>query len=109
MSNLAISALVGNIGEHDHLLTIVKRRQLTWFGHVIRWKGSLANTMLQGGRDGCRKRGRPVRTWLDNIRDWTGLKFYQLIRTAEDRELGRSCVSRAIDMLMASKIWDTDT
>ena len=86
------------IGEHDHLLTIVKCRQLTWFGHVIRWKGSLANTMLQGGTDGCRKRGRPVRTWLDNIRDWTGLKFYQLIRTAEDRELWRSCVSRAIDM-----------
>ena len=86
------------IGEHDHLLTIVKCRQLTWFGHVIRWKGSLANTMLQGGTDGCTKRGRPVRTWLDNIRDWTGLKFYQLIRTAEDRELWRSCVSRAIDM-----------
>ena len=41
-----------SLGEHEHLLTIVKRRQLTWFGHVIRWKGSLANTLLQGGTDG---------------------------------------------------------
>ena len=32
------------IGEHEHLLIIVKRKQLTWFGHVIRWKGTLANT-----------------------------------------------------------------
>ena len=97
------------IGEHDHLLTIVKRRQLTWFDHVIRWKGNLANTMLQGGTDGCRKRGRPVRTWLDNIREWTGVKFYQLIRTAEDRELWRSRVSRAIDMSpQRLKLWDID-
>ena len=40
------------IGEHDHMSTIVKRRQFTWFGHVIRCKGSLANTMLHGGTDG---------------------------------------------------------
>ena len=37
------------IGEHDHLLTIMKCRQLTWFGYVFRKKGSLANTMLHGG------------------------------------------------------------
>ena len=42
--------------------------------------------MLQGGTDGCRMRGRPGRIWLDDIKDWTGLNFYQLMRTAEDRE-----------------------
>ena len=35
------------IGEQGHLLTIGKRRELTCFGHVIRWKGSFANTVLQ--------------------------------------------------------------
>ena len=52
--------MISYIGEHEHILTIVKRRQLTWFGHVTRWKGSLENTMLQGGTDGSRKRGRPI-------------------------------------------------
>ena len=33
----------------------------TWLGHVIRWKNSLANTMLQGRTNGCGKRGRHVR------------------------------------------------
>ena len=98
-SNKQIRELITSyIGEHEHLLTIVKRRQLTWFGHVVRWKGSLANTLLQGGTDGCRKRGRPVRMWLDNIKDWTGLNFHQLIRTAENRKLWSSCVSSAIKM-----------
>ena len=90
--------MLSYLGEHDHLLTIVKRKQLSWFGHVIRWKGSLANAMLQGGTDGSRKRGRPARTWLNNIKDWTGLNFQQLIRKAEDRQLWRSCVSSAISM-----------
>ena len=98
-SNKQIRELMTSyIGKHGHLLTIVKRRQLTWFGHVIRWKGSLVNTLLQGGTDGCRTRGRPVRTWLDNIKDWTGLNFHQLIRTAENREIWSSCVSNAIKM-----------
>ena len=90
--------MIGCIGEHEHLLTIVKRRQLTWFGHVIRWKGSLANTLLQGSTDFCRKKGRPVRTCLDNIKDRTGLNFNQLIKTVENRELWSSCVSSAIKM-----------
>ena len=67
--------MLSYIGEYDHLLTIVKCRQLSWFGHVIKWKGSRANVMLQGGTDGSTKRGRPARTWLNNIKDWTGSIF----------------------------------
>ena len=90
--------MTGYIGDHEHLLTIVKRRQLIWVGHVIRWKGSLANTLLHEDTDCCRKGGRPVRMWLDNNKDWNGLNFHQLIRTAENRELRSSCVSSAIKM-----------
>ena len=98
-SNIQIRELMQSyIGEHDNLLTIVKRRQLQWFRHVTRWKGSLANTILQGSTDGSRKRGRPARTWINNIKDWTGLGWQQLIRTAEDRELWKTCVLRAISL-----------
>ena len=41
----------GNWWQLRHLLTIVKRRQLTWFWYVIARKGSHANTLLQGGTD----------------------------------------------------------
>ena len=35
------------IGPHEDLLTIVKRRKLQWYGHVIR-SSDLAKTILQG-------------------------------------------------------------
>ena len=107
-SNKQIRELMwGYIGEHEDLLTVVKHRQLTWFGHVIRWKGSLANTMLQGGTDGSRKRGRPIRTWIHNIKDWTSLDWQQLIRTADDREQWKICVSRAISVAPTANSYGT--
>ena len=45
------------IGEYDELLTLVKKRKLTWFGHVSRSSG-LAKTILQSTVKGKRKRGR---------------------------------------------------
>ena len=29
---------------------------------------------------------------IDDIKDWTGLSFKQLIRTADDREVWKTCV-----------------
>ena len=43
------------IGEYDELLTLVKKRQLRWFGHVSRSSG-LAKTILQGTVKGKRKK-----------------------------------------------------
>ena len=34
-----------------------------------------------------REEDLPVRTWLNNIKDWTDHNFQQLISTAEDRQL----------------------
>ena len=34
---------------------------------------------------------REPKTWLDNIKDWAGLKFKQLRRTAEDRKMETIC------------------
>ena len=36
-----------HIGKYDTLLEIVKKRKLRWFGHVVRVKGTLLNTILQ--------------------------------------------------------------
>ena len=60
-----------HIGPHKDLLSTVKERKLKWFGHVTRRK-SIANTIMHGTVRGSRPQGRPKKTWLQNIKDWTG-------------------------------------
>ena len=44
-----------------------------WLG-VVRWE--VGTTILEGKVEGKRSRGRPKATWLDNIKDWTGLSLH---------------------------------
>ena len=48
------------IGKYDKLLTMLKKRNVRWFGHVSRSSG-LAKTILQGPVKGKRRRGRQKR------------------------------------------------
>ena len=43
------------IGEYDELLTLVKKRKLSWFGHVSSRSSGLAKTIMQGTVKGKRK------------------------------------------------------
>ena len=43
------------IGEHDKLLTMVKKRKLRWFGHVLR-SSALPKTIPQGTENGKKQR-----------------------------------------------------
>ena len=56
------------IGPHEGLLTVVKRRQLQWYGHVSSSSG-LAKTILQGTVKEGRRLGRQRKKWEDNIRE----------------------------------------
>ena len=69
-----------------HLLTIVKRHKLQWYGHVSRSSG-LAKTILQGTVKGGRRQGRQRKRLLDNIREWTGLEFGRSQRAAENGKM----------------------
>ena len=71
-------------GPQEPLLATIKRRKLTWFGHVTR-HNSLPKTILQGTLEGGRKRGRQAKSWLDNIKEWTRMDTPTLIRKAEYR------------------------
>ena len=69
----------------EPLLNTVKTRKLKWFGHTVR-HDSLAKTILQGSVEGGRKRGRPKKAWLANIKDWTDLELPALLQKAEQRK-----------------------
>ena len=72
-------------GRQELLLSTVKRRKLSWFGHVCR-HDTLPMIILQGTVDGSRRRARPRKSWKDNIKEWTGQSMSSLLRIADDRE-----------------------
>ena len=72
-------------GNQEPLLATIRRRKLCCFGHTCRHQ-SLSKTICQGTVEGGRSRGRPKKSWGDNIKDWTGISHADLIRRAEDRE-----------------------
>ena len=82
------------IGAHDSLLSIVKKRKMTWYGHVTRSTG-LAKTILQGTVPGGRQRGRQKKRWEDNIKEWTGLSFADSQKVAHDRCRWREIVTKS--------------
>ena len=73
------------IWVHDDLLTIVKKRKFSWYRNISRSSG-MAKTILQGTVKGVRRRGRQKKRWEDNIKEWTGMEFWDSLRAAGDRE-----------------------
>ena len=82
------------IGQHEDLLTMVKRHKLQWYGHVSSSLG-LAKTILQGTVKGERRQGRQRKRWEDNIREWTGLEFAKSQRAVENRKKWRKLVAKS--------------
>lgn len=72
-------------GQQEPLLSIVKRRKLTWYGHTSR-HNILSKTILQGSVEGKRRRGRQRKAWNDNIKECTGRNLSTLMRATENRE-----------------------
>jgi hypothetical protein len=75
--------------KQEQLLSVVKRHKLTWYGHVTR-HDSLSKTILQGTVNDSRRRDRQRKTWIDNIKEWTGLRVSTLLRVAERRDQWRT-------------------
>ena len=72
-------------GVRGVLLTMVKKWKIRWYGHISR-SSAMAKTILQGTVKGARRKGRQKKRWEDNIKEWTGMRFGDSLRAAEDRE-----------------------
>ena len=65
------------------MLNNLENRKLPTAGHIMRNTSGHYDTLLttiEGRLKGKRGRGRPRRTRVDNIRDWTGSKRYDQIK-----------------------------
>ena len=60
------------------LIVTIKKRKLQYFGHLIRQNG-IQRLLLEGTIEGKRGHGRPRMMWMDNIKDWTGLKYGECV------------------------------
>ena len=81
-------------GKQEPLLAVVKRRKLAWYGHISR-HDTLSKTIFQGTVEGKRSRGRPRKSWSDNVKDWTNQPTARTLRAAEDRHQWRAMAEEA--------------
>ena len=88
MTNEEVRNRIQNaIGVHDDLLTMVKKRKLRWYGHIS-ISSSMVKTILQWTVKGDRRRDGKITS-----RIWTGMKFGDSLRAAEDRERWKCIVA----------------
>ena len=88
--------LLGVMDCKRSLLDSIKYRKTVYFGHVVKHQSS-QKIFLEGKIEGRKGRGRPRKTWYKNIEDWTGMKFQDGSRIAQNRRSFKSIVVNLLE------------
>ena len=74
------------------MVIMTLKLKLQYFGHLMQRADSLEKTLMLGGIEGRRKRGRQRVRWLDGITDLMDLSLSELQELVTDREAWRVAI-----------------